>query len=237
MKIITWNCNMAFRRKAGLLLEHKPDIVIIPECEHPDKLKFESGIPEPNDIFWFGNNQNKGLGVFSYSNYKFKLVDSHKPDYRIILPLIATNKKVEFTLFAIWANNPQDRGYQYIGQVWKAINFYSDLLKCKKTILVGDFNSNTIWDKPRREGNHSTVVDFLRAKGIHSTYHKFFKQKQGQEEHHTLFMYRHQDKSYHIDYCFASGDLIKKLVSVEVGAHSNWSKHSDHTPLIITFNI
>jgi len=52
-----------------------------------------------------------------------------------------------------------------------------------------------------------------------------------------LFMYRHKDKSYHIDYCFASADLIKKLISVEVGEHSNWSKHSDHTPLIITFNI
>ena len=228
---------MAFRRKANLLLAHKPDIVIIPECEHPDKLKFESSITEPSDVFWFGSNQNKGLGVFSYSSYKFKLVNSHKPDYRTILPLIAANKKFEFTLFAIWANNPQDRGYQYIGQVWKAINFYSDLLNRKRTILVGDFNSNTIWDKPRREGNHSTVVDFLKTKGIHSTYHEFFKQKQGQEKHNTLFMYRHKDKSYHIDYCFASADLIKKLISVEVGEHSNWSKHSDHTPLIITFNI
>jgi exonuclease III len=228
---------MAFRRKANLLLVHKPDIVIIPECEHPDKLKFGSTIPEPNDVFWFGHNQNKGLGVFSYSNYRFKLVDSHNPDYRIILPLIVTNNKNAFTLFAIWANNPQDRGYQYIGQVWKAINFYSDLLKSKRTILVGDFNSNTIWDKPRREGNHSTVVDFLKTKGIHSTYHKFFKHNQGQEEHNTLFMYRHKDKSYHIDYCFASADLIKKLTSVEVGAHSNWSRHSDHTPLIITFDI
>ena len=228
---------MAFRRKANLLLALKPDIVIIPECEHPDKLRFESGIPEPCDVFWFGSNQNKGLGVFSYSNYKFKLADSHKPDYCTILPLIVANKKIEFTLFAIWANNPQDRGYQYIGQVWKAINFYSDLLKSKKTILVGDFNSNTIWDKPRREGNHSTVVDFLKAKGIHSTYHEFFKQNQGQEKHNTLFMYRHEDKSYHIDYCFASADFIQKLTRVEVGAHSNWSKHSDHTPLIVTFNI
>jgi len=228
---------MAYRRKANLLLVHKPDIVVIPECEHPDKLKFEPGIPAPNDIFWSGSNQNKGLGIFSYSNFKFQLSDLHNPGFRIILPLIVKNKKQEFTLLAIWANNPQDKGYQYVGQVWKAINFYSGLLKNKKTMLVGDFNSNTIWDKPRRESNHSTVVDLLENKGIHSTYHKFFSQEQGKEKHNTLFMYRHENKSYHIDYCFASTDLIKKLTSVEIGAHSNWSKHSDHTPLIITFDI
>lgn len=237
MKIITWNCNMVFRKKASLILTHKPDIAIIPECEHPGKLKFESGVPVPNDVFWFGNNQNKGLGVFSYSKYKFRLSDIHNPDFRIILPLIVTNKKQEFMLFAIWANNPLDKSYQYVGQVWKALNFYTELLRNKRTILVGDFNSNTIWDKPRREGNHSTVVEFLANKGIHSTYHKFFKQKQGQEEHKTLFMYRHKDKSYHIDYCFASNDFIKGLSSVEVGNHNDWCKHSDHIPLIVTFNI
>jgi len=237
MKIITWNCNMAFRKKANLILAHKPDIVIIPECENPDKLKFEPGLPIPDDIFWFGKNQNKGLGVFSYGNYKFQLGETYNPDYRIVLPLIATNKKFAFTLFAIWANNPQDRGFEYIGQVWKALNFYKNVLKNKRTILVGDFNSNTIWDKPRREGNHSTVVKFLASKGIHSAYHKFFKQRQGQEEHRTLFMYRHKDKSYHIDYCFASEDFIKRLSNVEVGAHTDWCKHSDHTPLMVTFDL
>ena len=215
----------------------KPDIAIIPECEHPDKLKFEPGVPVPNDIFWAGSNQNKGLGIFSYSNFKFQLSDLHNPGFRIILPLIVKNKKREFTLLAIWANNPQDKGYQYIGQVWKAITFYSDLLKNKKTMLVGDFNSNTIWDRPHREGNHSTVVDFLENKGIHSTYHKFFNQNQGKEKHNTLFMYRHENKSYHIDYCFASNYFIKKLSHVEVGKHTDWCKHSDHTPLIVTFKI
>jgi len=227
---------MAFRRKANLLLAHKPDIVIIPECEHPDKLKFESGIPEPSDIFWFGSNQNKGLGVFSYSNYKFKLVDSHKPDYRTILPLIVANKKIEFTLFAIWANNPQDRGYQYIGQVWKAINFYADVLKNKKTILAGDFNSNTIRDRKRRAGNHSNVVKFLTKKNIHSTYHSFHKQEQGKERDATLYMYRHKDKPYHIDYCFVSGDMIERLKSVEIGDFDYWTRFSDHVPVMVDFH-
>jgi exonuclease III len=36
MKIITWNCNMAFRKKADWILQYEPDILIIPECEHPE---------------------------------------------------------------------------------------------------------------------------------------------------------------------------------------------------------
>ena len=74
---------------------HKPDIVVVPECEHPDKLKFESGTPIPNDAFWFGKNQHKGLGVFSYSDFKFELNNTHRQEFRTILPLTATNKKKE----------------------------------------------------------------------------------------------------------------------------------------------
>jgi len=237
MKIITWNCNMAYRKKAGLILKYKPDIVIVPECEHPDKLKFNSGITVPNDIFWHGTNQNKGLGVFSYSDYKFKLHTSHNTDLRTILPLKVKGEKSNFILFAIWANNPMDRKFQYIGQVWKAIDFYRGLLKNKKTILAGDFNSNTIWDKPHRVHNHSTVVELLKKRKIHSTYHQFFNQVQGKEKHNTLYMYRHRNKPYHIDYCFVSSDFSAKIKEVEVGTYEDWKDFSDHTPLMVSFDL
>jgi exonuclease III len=227
---------MAFRKKAEFILKYKPDIAIIPECEHPDKLKFKAGVPLPKNVFWFGKNPNKGLGIFSYSDYKFHLHNSHQPDFKTVLPLTVIGGKMVFTLFAIWANNPQDKGYEYVGQVWKALNFYGDLVKGKKIILAGDFNSNTIWDKPRREGNHSTVVALLKSKRIHSVYHRFFNQLQGQEKHKTLFMYRHRDKGYHIDYCFASSDFAEKIIDVKVGTHKKWAKLSDHTPLTVSFN-
>jgi exodeoxyribonuclease III len=237
MKIVTWNCNMAFRKKADFILTQKPDILIVPECEHPDKLKFNKDTPLPTDIFWYGTNFHKGLGVFSYGRYKFTLLDIHNPDFKNILPLSVTGGQFDFTLFAIWANNPQDKDGQYITQVWKAIHYYDDLLLDNKTILIGDFNSNTIWDKSYREGNHSTVVKKLEAKKIFSTYHKFYGQIQGKEEHPTLFMYRHQDKPYHIDYCFASVDFIDKMTNVEVGLYHDWTHCSDHKPLTVEFDI
>lgn len=237
MKIITWNCNMAFRKKAKHILKYKPDILVVPECEHPNKLKFEIDDILPKNVVWIGNNLNKGLGIFSYSDFKLEKLEIYNEDIKNIVPIKVTNGDFQFTLFAIWANNPSDIEGHYIIQVWKAIHFYEKLIQSKKTILIGDFNSNTIWDKKSRIGNHSDVVEVLANKKIKSTYHEFFKMSQGKEAHSTLFMYRHQLKPYHIDYCFASEDLIAKIEKVEVGDFEDWKHCSDHTPLMVTFNL
>ncbi len=227
---------MAFRKKADFILTYKPDILIVPECEHPDKLLFPIDTPKPADILWFGKNKNKGLAIFSYSNFRFTVLENHNQDLQMIIPIAVTNGQFEFNLFAIWANNPTDRDGQYIEQVWKAIHHYQNLLTDTKTILIGDFNSNTIWDRKHRESNHSNVVKLLEDKGIFSTYHLHHKQIQGTEEHPTLYMYRHKDKPYHIDYCFASKDLLKRVSSVEIGNFDEWIKYSDHVPIVVTFD-
>lgn len=106
------------------------------------------------------------------------------------------------------------------------------------TILIGDFNSNVIWDyKKHKLGNHSLVVKELEDKGIFSTYHSHHNQLQGKEQHATFYMHRHKNKPYHIDYCFASADMIEHLKSVEIGDYDYWIKYSDHVPLIATFDI
>ncbi|MGC4036936.1 MAG: hypothetical protein QM764_13340 [Chitinophagaceae bacterium] len=235
MKIIAWNCNMAFRKKADHILVHQPDILVIPECEHPEKLIFSDTLQKPNDILWFGKNQHKGLAVFSYCNYSFRVLDVHNEDLQMIIPIEVRHKQFRFILFAIWANNPEDPDGPYVTQVWKAIHHYDSLLSEKRVLLAGDFNSNTIWDRPRRIGNHTAVVDYLKNKKIESIYHKHFKQQQGKEQHPTQYMYRHRDKPYHLDYCFASKYFSNKLVSAEVGDYDSWIKYSDHMPVIATF--
>ena len=232
MKIITWNCNMAYRNKANAILVLQPDIVVVQECENPEKLKFPPGTPEPADMIWYGDNPNKGVGVFSYGNYRFKLHKSHNPEFKTILPIEVTGGDTDFLLFAVWANNPQDKKFQYVGQIWKAVHWYDKLLK-KPAIWTGDFNSNTIWDKPKREGNHTALVKFLAERKIHSAYHRFYDHQHGAEAHPTYFLYRHEAKPYHIDYCFSSKHF--ELEHVEVGAYANWRAHSDHKPIIVTY--
>jgi exodeoxyribonuclease III len=236
MKIITWNCNMAFRKKAGLILDYKPDILVIPECEHPDKLKFMQGIPEPADKLWFGANLNKGLGIFSYSKFRFKLHKTYNPALKMVIPVAVTGGDFKLMLYAIWANNPDDPDGQYVEQVWKAIHHYDKHISNKQTILVGDFNSNTFWDRKYRIGNHSHVVKRLEEKGVYSCYHLHHKQVQGKEAHPTHYLYRHQNKPYHLDYCFVSEDLAKRINSVEIGNYDRWSQHSDHVPVMVTFD-
>jgi len=235
MKIITWNCNMAFRKKVGIILEHKPDILIVPECEHPDKLKYTAGTPEPAKSLWFGSNLNKGLGIFAYGKFRLKLLDTHNPLLRMIIPVAVSGGRKNFILYAIWAYNPNDPDGTYVEQVWKAIDHYDVFINNKKTLLIGDFNSNTIWDRKHRIGNHSNVVKRLEEKGVFSCYHFHYKQEQGKEMHPTYFLYRHRDKPYHIDYCFASADILKKIESVEIGEYEYWSAYSDHVPVMVTF--
>lgn len=237
MRIITWNCNMAFRKKAAMILEYKPDILVVPECEHPGKLVFPAGIPQPTDSLWFGSNLNKGLGIFSYSHFRFKVHRRHNPDLRMIIPITVKGSADTFILYAVWANNPTDPDGQYVEQVWKAIHHYDKYISGKRTILAGDFNSNTIWDRKYRTGNHSHVVKRLEEKGVHSCYHLYHKQAQGQEQHPTHYLYRHRDKPYHLDYCFVSADMAEKIGSVEIGDYEYWTKYSDHVPVMVTIDL
>ena len=130
-----------------------------------------------------------------------------------------------------------DTGYNYIGQVWKAIDFYNKILKSKKVILAGDFNSNVIWDKLKRKSNHTMVIEKLESLGIKSSYHSYSNEIPGKETLPTFFMYHHENKAYHIDYCFASKVLTNSIKSVEIGTHLEWSKRSDHIPLSVNFDI
>ena len=235
MKIIQWNCNMAFRKKNEKIISLNPDIIVVSECENEEKLKFGNLTPTPNDFFWYGNNEHKGIGIFSYSDYKFELVEEFNPEFRYIIPLKVSNDNEEFYLFAIWAmDNKVRKEARYIAQVWLAINHYAELLD-KPIILVGDFNSNQIWDKEKRIANHSSVVKLLSEKSIESLYHKSYSENHGKETQPTFFLHRNKEKPYHLDYCFASGKFWSKDFSITVGDFVEWINFSDHLPIEIEF--
>lgn len=236
MRLIEWNSQGAFRLKNERILSFKPDILIVPECENEQKLEFGKLTPKPNDFFWYGDSANKGIGVFSYSDYKFELLKSFNPRFRYVIPIKVTGQGETFLLFAIWAmDNKENPDERYIAQVWLAINYYSDLINAD-TILIGDFNSNQIWDEKERVGNHTDVVNFLNNRKIQSLYHFRNSVNHGQEKDRTFSMYRKKDKPYHIDYCFASQKIYDSNFTLSLGAVDDWIDLSDHVPMIIDFS-
>jgi hypothetical protein len=228
---------MAFRKKAAKILALKPDLLIVPECESPERLKFSPSVPQPKQKIWIGDNPSKGMGIFSYSDFEVAIHELYDPAFRYVVPIKVIGSRC-FNLLAVWAmNDENDKRRRYIGQVWLAVNKYESLLN-ETILIVGDFNWNKIWDGSLNvSGNFMQTVAFLRSKGIVSLYHTFFQEAFGQESRPTWYMYRKKSRPYHIDYCFGSMDLASKLQSVEVGIYKDWRTSSDHMPVIATFEI
>ena len=68
MKIVSWNCNGAFRKKYETLDKiYDADIYVIQECENPELSKDEGYIKFGKNGLWQGY-KNKGLGIFAKDN-------------------------------------------------------------------------------------------------------------------------------------------------------------------------
>jgi len=235
MKLITWNCQGAYRKKAAAIAHARPDIAIIQECEAPEKLLFWKNTPLPTHQLWVGDGKNKGVGIFSYTGLNLQLYAHHLTSIKHCIP-VRVSGRFNFNLIAIWAMGHQDRKLSYIAQVFLALENYRDFIREQDTVLVGDFNSNKQWDSTPRVGNHSKVVETLAAENIFSIYHEYFKEQQGEESQNTFFMYRKRDRGFHLDYCFAPRSWVDRVKSVSVGSYEEWGKLSDHTPLSVEFS-
>lgn len=233
MKVIAWNCQGAFRNKFQEIIDLKPDVLVITECEPLEKLRLGELFPMPTSYFWYSDTGKKGVAVFSFCDLTIEVLNIYNTNFRYFIPFRVYNSQASFFLFAIWAmDHPTDPLSRYIGQVWNAINFYKPLLK-QNCLLIGDFNSNKIWDYKERSGNHTSVVDLLADYRIRSLYHLYSGELQGEELKPTFYLHRKEEKSYHIDYAFASDDLHKNRCKIEIGCYQDWIEKSDHMPFIV----
>lgn len=230
MRVATWNCNMAFRKKYEEILPYNPDLLIVSECENPDKFtnKFY------DNVFWIGDNKNKGLAVFSFNGLEIKIHESYCENYKYVLPIVINDKAIN--LIAIWSqNNKEDPRRRYIGEVWQSLNYYKEMLKFP-TIIAGDFNWNVIWDeeypKYPLHGTLTDVINLLKQFEIFSMYHTFTNMNFGVEKEPTLYFRKNRQTPYHIDYIFAPIDFIKSGKAFSVGKYEDWISLSDHMPLI-----
>ena len=217
MKIISWNCNGNFRQKYKFIAKEDVDIYVIQECENPSKYSNEfSGFY--SDYIWYGEKDSKGLAIFVKDGISMK--NNNWPFY-CLRHFISVKINNDFDLVGVWASYPYIEEYY----IYQAINIdkYSE-----NTVLIGDFNSNAMWDKKHQKRNHTAVVRQLQNINIVSAYHYFSKETAGKETEHTFHLYRHIDKPYHIDYCFGNPMRFKNF---KILKNNNWLQHSDHLPI------
>ena len=66
MRLITWNCNGAFRRKREQIDALDADVLVIQECEDPAQSN-QDYLSWADNYVWTGNGKNKGIGIFPRS--------------------------------------------------------------------------------------------------------------------------------------------------------------------------
>jgi len=224
---------MAFRKKYQAVLTPDLDLAVIQECENEEKLKVALANTHYTDLIWYGKNPHKGLGVIAFNGGRLELMEDFDPQYEYVLPLRYQQGSKSIRVFAIWAMpHATFRARDYVGQVWGALQHYSNLLD-QECIIIGDLNSNAIWDSKRKHGNHSDVVNLLVKNGITSLYHHKTMESHGSESQPTLYLLKQLTKPYHLDYCFCSESLMSRDTDITVGQFDDWIKLSDHMPLLV----
>lgn len=228
MRLVTWNCNGALRRKFEQLDALNADILVIQECEDP--AQSTAGYQAwAGAHAWVGYGKNKGIGIFPRRGQSIDRLAWPDSGFELFLPVrVGDNVDV----LGVWTQQSKSSKFSYIGQFWHYLLAHKADLR-PNTIIAGDFNSNAIWDKPRRTWNHADCVRELEELGFRSVYHHVRGEEHGQEIHPTFYLHRHLAKPYHIDFVFAHLDWLGECtVDAKIGTVDDWLALSDHMPII-----
>jgi len=136
MRLVTWNCcSGPLDRKLSDLATLAADIAVVPECPR---------IPEqPGAAVWMGTKPTKGLAVFASSPWQVHRAPAPRGLPRYAVPVQVSGPE-SFLLLAVWAM-PHPT-LPYVRGMHRAVRACRSLIEAQPTVLLGDFNSNAIWD-------------------------------------------------------------------------------------------
>jgi len=224
MRIVTWNCCRGpFDRKAEALRRLKPDIAILTETARPK----EGDTPQR---LWFGGSKGTGIVALAYGGFTLERENANGAPDSDPVRAIRVGGPVRFHLLAVWGRQNSD----YIRGVYDRVVEQQSFAKRCPTVLAGDLNSNTIWDRRRARMDHSRFVAWLRDElGLVSAYHEHRGEAHGKEKKPTYYFLWDKARPYHIDYCFVPEAWRGKIRRVTIGGYEAWARLSDHRPVTV----
>jgi len=232
MKFATWNCSGALHSKHRQLFSLDAALMVIQECSKQDveQLTRSKGWSS----WWVGSDSaKKGLAVLAKPPWFVREAKALTPKWsgRVVIDGPAT-----IELFPVWAHKSENPAIEYIEQVHLLLDVVESATISPFTIIAGDFNSNSIWDKWYKK-NHSSALERFRKLKMESAYHLYSGSQQGAERDPTHWNLKKKDAAFHIDYVFLSSPLLSKLTNVVVGSYDDWLSSSDHAPMVIKLNL
>lgn len=219
MRIVFWNCNGAFRNKYQFIRNLDADLYVIAEVEEANKINDEQFIRDVKSQKYLSFPHDK-KGLLAFTNHiqaPIRLLQWDNYRMRYFLPFEFMGK----TILGIWAKD------NYIEDIYLYTSFHAKELA--NTILIGDLNSNVIWDSQHGYRTHSDFNQLMTSICHTSAYHLQSGELFGQESQPTFFMYRKPDRPYHIDYAYVPKNTN---FTISFGGQ-NFLEHSDHLPLIL----
>lgn len=216
MRVVSWNCGGGIGKKIDKIYELGFDVAVIQECGSVQKY-----MPGFKNYLWTGEYDEKGLAIIWNDGHT--VIDNHWENYSL-REMISCNVDGKFDLIGAWA-----KPSTYVDEIFVYQRVQKNKLN-ENTIIMGDLNSNAIWDKGRKVRNHTQLVKELNEIGLCSAYHAITGDIQGKESKSTFFQYRDCNKGFHIDHCFVKRD---RIVSYEIGDVDEWIDFSDHMPIIL----
>lgn len=223
MRIVTWNCNRTFSKKARHILDLAPDVAIVQECEK------DFAAPEGYQFFWTGLNERMGLGVLARDALA-RPEPRARESWTFFLPV--TMPTLGLRVLGVWAfhHRAAKFGANRDGSINSVLDELSPWLAEGRSLMAGDFNHNLRWDTPRGKNNFRPIAHRLRLLGLRSAYHEASLEGFNAESQPTHLFRRNAQAKYHIDYCFLHHSLPFR--AVEVLSSSVWQGLSDHLPVV-----
>jgi exonuclease III len=263
MKITSWNCRLGFNGdKPETIKKFGADILVIPECREKD---MEASGYDKAHRDWYGDhkeakdnsgniNEEKDLGIGIFWKEGITVTQlaewgstlSRSSDSRYLVPYRVEGDFESFLLIAVWTKGiiktDKNDKFEYVQKAHAAIDHYKSFgLLDYRIVLIGDFNSDIIWDSCyRNDQNHSALVEKLKCEGIIDC-----SKINGESSHATYHYYtKNGEKQAVDDHCFASKKLAESS-KFSVPCSDEWIPNengvkrwngSDHCPISVEFD-
>lgn len=227
MKIVSWNCNGAFRRKYKELFNAFPDadVFVVQECENPAfyndteyRAIFQTGFHAGTPDYY-----TKGIGVFSRKMLWVRRTKCKYADTVMMMGYAPFEVGGKTNILAVWPHG------KYVEEMIDFLKLNEGILT-NDMLIIGDTNSNTVFNNHHPVGkNHDVLVELLNEKGLDDAYNYMTGEKEGEETVPTFYIYRYLSQPFHLDRAFTSAARLKRFAVAS--DRDYWLTLSDHIPI------